>query len=91
MKCHGNNNGNQKNGQHGHGKHMLLMILCCAIPLVLLVLLPNLPIDNRAIKGGLSYAMLLICPLAHILMIIPMFFQKRKDKQNSSVELNETE
>lgn len=77
MNCHGGNNqdhNNHEQGKKGNGKHMLLMILCCAIPILLLLLLPVLKINSTAIKGILPFAVLLLCPLMHIL---PM---RRKNK-----------
>ncbi len=84
MNCHGGNNQGQnghENGHKGHGKHMLLMVLCCAIPAVLLILLPFLRINTLALRSILSFGMLLLCPLMHVMMI-PMMFRKDKDKKN---------
>jgi hypothetical protein len=47
-------------------KHALLMIACCLIPLaaIALVTLFNIPL-----KSIFLFAMLLFCPLSHILMM----------------------
>jgi len=88
MNCHGNHGINENNGNNnGHGKkshisHMLLMILCCAIPVVLIALLPLLKINNAAIKSILPFAAFLLCPLMHILMMIPMFIKDKNEKKN---------
>ncbi|MDO8685837.1 MAG: DUF2933 domain-containing protein [Clostridiales bacterium] len=84
MNCHNDNNQAQNNhekGHKGHGNHMLLMVLCCAIPIVLLLLLPVLRINIPALKRFLPYAVLLLCPLMHILMM-PMMFRKDKKGEN---------
>lgn len=83
MNCHGeNNHGRNGNKSKGHGKHMLLMVLCCAIPLVLLLLLPALRIESKLIKSILPFSMLIICPLMHGLMMIPMLIKKDKNSDN---------
>ena len=47
-------------------KHMLIMLACCLIPLVGLglIFLFHVPTNNIVLFG-----MILICPLAHILML----------------------
>ncbi|MBZ4646623.1 MAG: hypothetical protein PWR27_165 [Petroclostridium sp.] len=85
MNCHGNHNHKGNNGEHnhkGHMSHMWLMILCCAIPLVLLLLLPLLKINNPAIQGLLSGAVFFLCPLMHLFML-PMMFRKDKNKEEN--------
>lgn len=87
MSCCNNNQGpnGHENGHKGHSRHMLLMILCCAIPVVLLLLLPFLGINNPLIRSILSFGMLLICPLMHIMMI-PLLFRKDKGKKSDEQE-----
>lgn len=47
-------------------KHMLLMILCCAIPLALIFALPRLNVS----LGSLGFFLiLLLCPLMHFLLM----------------------
>ncbi|HBR28270.1 MAG TPA: hypothetical protein DD734_11740 [Firmicutes bacterium] len=80
MNCHGGNDqgqDNHENGHKGHGKHMLLMVLCCALPIILLMLIPILKNNNPALKSILPFAVVLLCPLMHIMMI-PMMFRKDK-------------
>ncbi len=88
MNCHGNHgdNGNgQENGHKGHLSHMWMMLLCCGIPVLLLLLVPFL-----ARNGGSGIAKLLtvvapfICPLMMIFMIPAMFKlgKSKADKNN---------
>ncbi|MDK2934417.1 MAG: hypothetical protein PWP27_2227 [Clostridiales bacterium] len=86
MNCHGNNNENNQGHNHkGHRSHMWLMILCCAIPIVLLMLLPLSKVNNAGVNGLLTGAIFLLCPLMHILMM-PMMFKKDKNKQENHTQ-----
>lgn len=83
MNCHGGNHENHgQEAKKGHFKHMLLMVLCCAIPAVLLLLMPVLKINSTALKNILPYGVALICPLMHIAMI-PLLFKKDKNKNQN--------
>ena len=53
--------------------HIFLMIICCAIPIVALLLLSYLEV----LGSWGYYALFLLCPLAHILM-----FRKSHTLQN---------
>lgn len=81
--CQGNDNHN-KNNHKGHGKghmgHMLMMILCCGVPVILLLLLPLLSNVFPGSNGVLSRIIPFICPLMMIAMLPTMF---RKDKGNT--------
>lgn len=47
-------------------KHMLLMMLCCAIPLALIFVLPRMNLS----LGGLGFFLIvLLCPLMHFLLM----------------------
>jgi hypothetical protein len=92
MNCHGNNENNQSKGNHkkGHILHILLMILCCAIPLLLFFVLPIFNIDNANLKNFMSGAILFLCPLMHLLMM-PLMFGKDKDKEKEKDNTGFTE
>lgn len=45
--------------------HLLAMVLCCAIPLVAILVLSSLGV----LGSWRYYALLLLCPLGHILMM----------------------
>lgn len=61
---------------HGHGgsgmKHMLMMLICCLVPVGLSFLFSALGYSTIA-----GYMMLLLCPLMHIMM---MRMMNKKDK-----------
>lgn len=54
--------------QHGHGKHMILMLLCCLIPIGLMVGIRYLNIGGKGL-GKFSSLFLLLCPLMHLFMM----------------------
>ncbi len=81
MNCHGGNRQGDQGDHKGHGKHMLLMVLCCALPIALLLLLPVFKVNIPALKNILPFAALLLCPLMHLAMI-PMLLRKDKNKDN---------
>lgn len=62
--------------------HLLAMVLCCAIPLIGILALSYL-----GILGSWGYyAMLLLCPLAHIFMMRGMHSNSRDTKVPQRVE-----
>ena len=85
MKCHEDhkNEENQLEQQeqhkkHGMGKHMILMILCCSIPIILLLLLPLLNIEGDKLRNLFSIGIFLLCPLLHIVMMGGMMKHGKK-------------
>lgn len=57
--------------------HSLMMILCCAVPLVLILAL--------SVLGFSSYSfwlVLLLCPLMHLLMMKDMGKHEHKEKED---------
>lgn len=87
MNCHGNNknSANEKgNGHKGHLPHMLMMALCCGIPVIIILLVPLI---GSIVSPGISKVLLgiapFLCPLMMILMM-PMMFKSNKDKDKNS-------
>jgi hypothetical protein len=48
-------------------RHLLIMILCCAIPLALIIALPYLKFTFSS--NGWFLLVLLLCPIAHLFMM----------------------
>ena len=48
-------------------RHLLLMVLCCTIPLALIFALPYLGVSLSS--SGWLLLVLLLCPLMHLLMM----------------------
>lgn len=57
--------------EHNHKGHMKHMIICCGLPIVLLLLLPLF-----GYKGSLLILLPLICPIMMIAMM-PMMMRKK--------------
>jgi hypothetical protein len=49
-----------------HRKHLILMILGCAVPILLLAAIFLLQIE---VGKALLFAIILVCPLSHLLML----------------------
>ncbi len=64
--------------EHRNGnKHMLLMLLCCLVPLAIVFAVNNLGISLSNL-GALAVA--LLCPLMHILMMKGMMGRRSQDQ-----------
>ena len=48
--------------------HMLLMILCCLIPIAAILVLRTIGVQS----SFLTYAVVLICPLSMVIMMVTM-------------------
>lgn len=53
------NNTDSRTSQHGHAKHIAMMAVCCALPLLLLVGISVYSITSQS----LEFIVLLICPI----------------------------
>ncbi len=73
---------------HDHGgsgvKHMLIMIVCCVIPLALLLAVFVFKVNLGTL--GL-FAVMLLCPLLHIFMMRGMMGGHHGEKEVANVEV----
>ncbi|MBI5029279.1 MAG: DUF2933 domain-containing protein [Chloroflexi bacterium] len=51
------------------GKHMLLMLICCLVPLGLIIAVSTFGLSLGGLSGLLPYALVLMCPLMMIFMM----------------------
>lgn len=78
--------------QHGHGKHLLLMLIGCLIPIALILGMRYLNISGPVLSRFPFLLMLFICPLIHIFMMKGMMSNgdescHRKSNQNENGDL----
>ncbi|PRR83666.1 hypothetical protein [Clostridium luticellarii] len=85
MNCHGNNSNETNSTSHSGIGHMLMMILCCAIPLALVSILPFLGIAPR-FKILLASIAPFICPIMMFLMIPMMLMHSKKNKTHNKID-----
>ena len=83
-----------KNDTDGHNpmKHMLHMILCCGLPIVIILSLPFVARINPAIAGLLGIVAPFICPVMMGGMLFMMFGKKKSsccDEPKTVKESNE--
>lgn len=85
MNCHDNKNNEHKS--HSHLKHMLHMVICCGIPILLIVALPFLKL-NTSINTVILRIAPFICPIMMIFMI-PMMFKGMKGEDSHKKQLDD--
>ena len=81
--CENKENSNQpeKHGKnHNPMKHILMMAMCCGLPLVLIIILPFLGIFGTGFKVTIASIIPFICPLMMIFMIPMMMRSSKEDK-----------
>lgn len=71
--CHGGKSG------HSGAKHVLMMLLCCLVPLGLAFALKAMGYGTIA-----GYLVFLLCPLMHIFMMRDMFKGKNREQDNTA-------
>ncbi len=57
------------NHSGGMGKHMLLMLICCLVPLLLIGAVGTFGLSLGPLQGLLPFAAALMCPLMMIVMM----------------------
>ena len=57
---------NHDMSHQNHGRHGLLMLLCCLIPLVILGIVYGLRLPLNGVVGTV---VILLCPLSHLIMM----------------------
>ena len=78
MNDHESDEKKENTGSHGSTKHMLMMVLCCGLPILLIVALPFLKIGNSGFKVGLISVIPFLCPIL-MLFMIPMMLKGSKN------------
>lgn len=81
MNCHGNNKGSDNHAEHNQQngmKHMLMMAMCCGLPIILVLILPFLGVLGSGFKSSIASIIPFLCPLMMILMI-PMMLKSTKE------------
>lgn len=84
----------EEGNNHGHSpiKHMLHMILCCGLPIVIILSLPYIARINPAVAGILAIIAPFICPIMMGGMLYMMFGKKKRsccDETNANDNINE--
>ncbi len=77
--------------EHSPIKHMLHMVLCCGLPVVILIFLPAIAGVSPALAGLLGMITPFICPIMMGLMMFMMFRGRDKHSccDNSKTEARE--
>jgi hypothetical protein len=78
MNDHENDEKKKNKGGHSSMKHMLIMALCCGLPILLIALLPFLKIGNTGFRVTLASIIPFLCPIM-MLFMIPMMLKGSRD------------
>ena len=85
-------NENQKKDDHKHRpmNHMIMMLLCCGLPIILLLIVPFLGIFGTKFKFTIASIIPFLCPIM-MLFMIPMVLKSSKDGKSCCSENKEKE
>ncbi len=83
MNCHDDSKAQSTDAkgkkQGGHLGHMLMMVLCCGLPILILGLVPVIVQFNPALGQFLGTYAWLLCPLLMVPMMVMMLGGHKKD------------
>ena len=77
---------NHDHSQGGMGKHMVLMIICCAIPILLVTAVSVFGLSLGPLQWMVPYVAALMCPLMMIGMMWMMMRGNKGDQSHHLVE-----
>ncbi len=70
----------------GMGKHMLMMIICCAVPLLLIGAVGAFGLSLGPLQGLVPYVAALMCPLMMIVMMRGMMQGNSEDHSHHHMD-----
>lgn len=76
---------------HGMGKHMLLMLICCLVPIGLILAVSVLGLSLGPLQPLVPYAIALMCPLMMIVMMRGMMQGDHDDHSHHRVDAPRTQ
>ncbi|HEY5562354.1 MAG TPA: hypothetical protein VIK72_11485 [Clostridiaceae bacterium] len=79
---------NNHENKHGPMNHMLMMVICCGLPVLLLIALPFIGIFGAGFKLTLGTIIPFLCPVMMLLMI-PMMLKSNKNGKSCCDEKKE--
>lgn len=83
MSCHGNDEKKKNKDGHNSMPHMLLMmVLCCSIPILLILAFTVFNIQYTGLMVSLVSVITFLCPLM-MLFMIPMMLKGSKEDKSS--------
>ena len=91
-----NNVGEEQTSQEKHKKHkgshishMLMMALCCGLPVLLIALIPLIGRYIPGISNSVYLLPLLLCPLMMIPMMIGGMHEKKESENQNDMQKSE--
>ena len=78
MNEHENDGKKENKGAHCSMKHMLMMVLCCGLPILLIIALPFLKIGSTGFRVTLASIIPFLFPVM-MLFMIPMMLKGSKE------------
>ncbi|MBU3160829.1 hypothetical protein KPL37_13870 [Clostridium frigoris] len=91
MKDNINDENKENKGGHSSIKHILMMVLCCGLPILLIAVLPFLKIGNTAFRITLASIIPFLCPILMLFMIPMMLKGSKKGKSCNNNNNNNKE
>ena len=68
-----------------HNKHIILMLICCLIPIAGIVIL----IRYGIVGSWGYYGLILLCPLGHFIMMFLMNHRSETHQRHKNIEIEE--
>lgn len=87
MNCNVDNDEKKDSGKHSPAKHMLHMIICCALPVIIIFSLPFIGRYSPEVAALLGIIAPFICPIMMGGMMMLMIFGGKKKSNNNTIDV----